>query len=59
MEGGHIVAFQAIARDVTVRKAMEAERQRLGSWNQLESHLTKKKSGTQVSHGICPECMRS
>lgn len=28
-----------------------------GSWSQLEGYLSKKKSGTQVSHGICPECM--
>jgi PAS domain S-box-containing protein len=28
-----------------------------GSWNQLEGYLAKIKSGTQVSHGICPECM--
>jgi hypothetical protein len=29
-----------------------------GSWSQLERYLSKTKSGTQVSHGICPECTR-
>jgi PAS domain S-box-containing protein len=89
-QNGRIVAFQAIARDVTDRKSMEAERERLiselqsnitqvrtlsemlpmcsscrrirddedGSWHQLEKYLSKTKSGTQVSHGICPECTR-
>jgi PAS domain S-box-containing protein len=28
-----------------------------GTWNPLEQYLSKK-SGTQVSHSICPECMR-
>jgi PAS domain S-box-containing protein len=28
-----------------------------GTWNQLEQYLSKTQSGTQVSHGICPECM--
>jgi PAS domain S-box-containing protein len=79
----------ALARDVTARKGMEAERERLiselqttlaqvrtlssllpmcsgcrrirdegdGTWSQLELYLSKTHSGTQVSHGICPECM--
>jgi PAS domain S-box-containing protein len=29
-----------------------------GSWSQLERYLSKTKSGTQVSHGICPDCTR-
>lgn len=26
--------------------------------SQLERYLSKTKSGTQVSHGICPDCTR-
>jgi PAS domain S-box-containing protein len=79
----------ALARDVTARKSLEAEREGLilelqttlaqvrtlssllpmcsscrrirddgdGTWSQLELYLSKTHSGTQVSHGICPECM--
>jgi PAS domain S-box-containing protein len=79
----------ALARDVTARKSLEAEREELilelqstlaqvrtlstmlpmcsgcrrirddgdGTWSQLELYLSKTHSGTQVSHGICPECM--
>jgi PAS domain S-box-containing protein len=80
----------ALARDVTLRKGLEAEQERLilelrstlaqvrtlsellpmcsgcrrikddadDSWNQLELYLSKKNSGTQVSHDMCPECMQ-
>jgi PAS domain S-box-containing protein len=87
-ESGRIVAFQAVARDASERKAHEREREQLiaklqkalaqvrtlseflpicarcrkirdeadDSWNLLEDYLAKKEAGTQVTHGICPQC---
>lgn len=77
-----------ICRDITERKAIEIERERMvlelksaladvktlsgllpicavckkirddkGYWNQIEAYIHKH-SGTQFSHGICPDCAR-
>ena len=88
MEQGDQVLLQATVRDITERKRIEEEREKLirelqnalaevktlsgllpicahcknvrddkGYWNKIESYIHQH-SGTQFSHGICPECAK-
>ena len=88
MEQGDQVLLQATVRDISERKRIEEEREKLirelqnalaevktlsgllpicahcknvrddkGYWNKIESYIHQH-SGTQFSHGICPECAK-
>jgi PAS domain S-box-containing protein len=86
---GNIIRLQGAFQDITKRKQVEAEREKLikelqnalaevralreflpicsycrkvrddqNYWSQIESYISKH-TGTQFSHGICPECYDS
>lgn len=87
-ENNDLLTVAHICRDITERKAIEVEREKMvlelkaaladvktlsgllpicavckkirddkGYWNQIEAYIHKH-SGTQFSHGICPDCAR-
>jgi len=87
-DNNNLLTVVHICRDITERKAIEVEREKMvlelraalddvktlsgllpicsvckkirddkGYWNQIEAYIHKL-SGTQFSHGICPDCAR-